>query len=328
MDKVTWRTMRKSNTPEEENTSRVTYRQIDEEQQGQRIDNYLVNQLKDVPKSHIYKILRSGEVRVNSKRVKPTYRLMEGDQIRIPPCRVGERTETPARMPDYDIPILFEDNHFLIVNKPCGLAVHAGSGIAAGLIEVIRQTRDDLRYVELAHRLDRETSGCLILAKKRSALNAIHTALQTQQVKKTYWALVKGRWPKALNKVDKPLLKNQVASGERIVKVASDGKSSVTTFQVLNYFPTADLTLVAAHPITGRTHQIRVHAASEGYPLLGDTKYGDKAVNKWAKQHGLARLFLHAHHVSFPHPLSGELLKVSAELSPDLQCFLEGLSEQ
>lgn len=298
--------------------------------EGQRIDNYLLTQLKGVPKSRIYRILRTGEVRVNSGRIKPTYRIKAGDAIRIPPIRMSEE-EAPARPGDrvlerVNAAILFEDKGLLVVNKPSGLAVHGGSGLSYGLIEALRALRPEAPFLELGHRLDRDTSGCIVIAKKRSVLRAFHELLREGGSDKRYLALLKGRWHGGERRVDAPLLKNVTQSGERMVKVSSEGKQALTIFRPLTVFK--DATLVEAELITGRTHQVRVHAAHIGHPIAGDDKYGDETFNRRMAGVGLKRLFLHASAVSFTLPESGQVVSVSAPLGDELRDVLDRLEAE
>lgn len=309
--------------------SKVYRVKVKEQYENQRIDNFLTRHIKGVPKSHIYRILRKGEVRVNKKRIKPDYRVQVGDEIRIPPLRLGPAPTVSS--PNENLQkilgsrILYEDKGLLIINKPAGLAVHGGSGISLGLIEALRFMRPKDSELELVHRLDRETSGCLLLAKKPSVLKELHELLrQKNGVEKCYLALVKGYWPKTLHIVDESLHKFQLVSGERMVKVDPEGKSSVTEFRVIQRF--ADSTLVEAKPLTGRTHQIRVHALHAGHPVLGDEKYGDKEVNKHYRQLGLKRLFLHAVRVSFTLPSFGQKISVEAPLDADLEALLKNIA--
>lgn len=295
---------------------------------GQRIDNFLIKHLKGVPKSHFYRILRKGEVRVNKKRVKADYRIQEGDIIRIPPIRVAE-PESPRELSvSHSLEkllkksILFENDGLLVLNKPSGLAVHGGSGINLGLIEALRIMYAQ-ESLELVHRLDRETSGCILIAKKPSVLKELHALLRDGQVEKCYLALVKGQWPKHLHLIDEPLKKFELRSGERMVSVNEEGKPSQTEFRVIKRF--ADTTLVEAKPKTGRTHQIRVHAHHAGHAIIGDDKYGDDAINKKYRQQGCKRLFLHASALNFVLPRSQEKITVTADLDKDMQVFLDKL---
>jgi len=298
--------------------------------EGQRIDNYLLTQLKGVPKSRIYRILRTGEVRVNSGRIKPTYRIKAGDAIRIPPIRLSEE-EAPARPGDrvlerVSASILYEDKGLLVVNKPSGLAVHGGSGLSYGLIEALRALRPEAPFLELGHRLDRDTSGCIVIAKKRSVLRAFHELLREGGSDKRYLALLKGCWRGGERRVEAPLLKNVTQSGERMVKVSPEGKPALTIFRPLTVFK--DATLVEAELITGRTHQVRVHAAYIGHPIAGDDKYGDEAFNKRMAEIGLKRLFLHASALSFTLPESGQVVSVSAPLGDELRGVLDRLEAE
>jgi len=280
--------------------SDVRYQVVGIDEEGQRLDNYLFRFLKGVPKSHVYRIIRGGEVRVNKKRAKASSRVCSGDMIRIPPVRCAEEKEIfvgdklEKHLNDC---ILFEDNSLLVINKPAGLAVHGGSGQNLGLIEALRKIRTDLTYVELVHRLDKETSGCLLIAKKRSALRAIQQLLMAREVKKTYWALQHGAWEgDATKSVDVPLQKNVLKSGERIVTVNEQGKPSQTTFTLLENYSNA--CWVAAYPVTGRTHQIRVHSAFIHHPIIGDDKYGEGIFDKepYLEKAGLC---LHARAIAF-----------------------------
>ena len=276
---------------------------VDEKGEGQRIDNFLMTQLKGVPKTWVYKVLRKGEVRVNKGRVKPPHRLKIGDQVRIPPVRVAERktSEPSSRVKEIiDKSIIYEDELMLIINKPSGVAVHGGSGLSHGVIETLRALRPNAPYLELAHRLDRDTSGCLMVAKKRSALKQLQEAQLKGQVEKRYLALLAGKWRKGRVKADAPLRKNTLSSGERIVRVDPEGKNSITHFEVKRRF--AGAMLVEARLETGRTHQIRVHSAHLGAPIIGDDKYGNEDANRHFKALGIKRLFLHAHSLRFPWP--------------------------
>lgn len=301
---------------------------ITDAHEGQRLDNFLMRELKGVPKSRIYRILRKGEVRVNKSRRKAEYKLVAGDIVRIPPVVMPERKvlgPVSNSLSDHlAAAILYEDDSLLIINKPSGLAVHGGSGLSAGLIEALRAMRPEARYLELVHRLDRDTSGCVMIAKKRSMLKYLHELLRAKKgVDKRYLALVEGRWPNRRKVVSAPLEKNHLQSGERMVRVTPEGKKSVTEFSVIERYARA--TLVEARPITGRTHQIRVHALHVGCPLLGDDKYGRPEVNREFKVMGLRRLFLHAASLSFALPEGGKLIKVEAPLGDELGGFLTGL---
>ena len=296
------------------------------EHDGQRIDNYLRTELKGAPKSLVYRILRTGEVRVNKGRAKADSRVHTGDIVRIPPLRLSE--EVPVRVGQslesaLVSAVLYEDEQLLVLNKPCGLAVHAGSGVKVGVIEALRALRPETKGLELAHRLDRETSGVLVLAKDRPTLMELHELLRGDGVKKTYQTLVQGNWPDKLSKVDAPLEKNSLRGGERLVEVRLDGKPSLTLFRVLKRF--GEATLVEASPVTGRTHQIRVHAAHVGHPIAGDDKYGDAAFDRSLKSSGLTRLFLHAARIEIPRVGKG-LLKIEAPLPVELSRVVDALS--
>ncbi|MFV2056965.1 MAG: RluA family pseudouridine synthase [Thiohalomonadales bacterium] len=292
---------------------------------GQRIDNYLITHLKGVPKSHIYRILRKGEVRVNKGRKKAHYRLQADDVVRIPPIRIAEST-TPIRpgeklRQDLESAILYEDSSLLIINKPVNMAVHGGSGIKLGLIEAMREIRAGIHYLELVHRLDRDTSGCLVLAKKRSALRALHEGLRVKQWRKRYVCLVAGQFEGNKRRIDLPLIKYALSSGERLVKVHPDGKASSTKFSIIS--TQAHCSLLQADLLTGRTHQIRVHCQSMSHAIVGDNRYGDKETNQWARENGLRRMFLHAHELRIPLPGSGEMLNITAPLDQELLHFMD-----
>ncbi len=300
---------------------------IDEEEAGQRIDNYLIRLLKGVPKTRVYRIIRKGEVRVNKKRVTADYRLQKADVLRVPPVRVTEKETTRAPgavMEKLADTVLYEDACLLIINKPAGLAVHGGSGINCGVIEALRQMRPHQKHLELVHRLDRDTSGCLMIAKRRSMLRHLHDQLQQREgVQKLYHALVAGRWPTRKLMVQSPLQKNTLRSGERMVRVHPEGKTSRTRYRVLARLRNA--TLVEASPLTGRTHQIRVHCLAAGHAILGDAKYGNDANNTALRQAGLRRLFLHAASLELTLP-DGKALKIDAPLPDDLQKVLKNLN--
>lgn len=305
----------------------VRWIEVDEESAGQRIDNFLFTRLKGVPKSHIYRILRTGEVRRNGGRIQAQDRLDTGDVIRVPPIRVT--MSNPSQIPETFVRarleprILYEDDDLLVLNKPAGMAVHGGSGLSFGVIEGLREIRSEARFLELVHRLDRDTSGCLLIAKKRSALRALHAQFRGDEVKKVYLALLAGVWARARWIADAPVKKNVLQSGERMVKVAREGKPAVTEFRRRErYF---DSTLVEARPVTGRTHQIRVHAQSMGHPIVGDERYGDEKVNREFRRLGLKRLFLHALETVFLHPRTGTPIEVKAPLDQELSEFLKVL---
>ena len=292
---------------------------------GQRVDNYLLRILKGVPKSHVYRIVRSGEVRVNSRRVAPAYRLQCGDDVRLPPVRTATPTQTAVPRPDprLESAIVYEDEHLLALNKPSGFAVHGGSGIAFGVVEQLRAQRPQCRFLELVHRIDRDTSGLLLLAKKRSALTALHAELRDGRVRKQYLALVRGKWRNPRQSVRLNLRKTVLASGERRVHVDAAGQAAHTEFRLERSWH--EYSLLRAELKTGRTHQIRVHLAHVGYPIAGDDKYGDFELNKRLARSGLKRMFLHAASLSFRHPASGAMLTLEAPLPDDLQRFLHGL---
>jgi 23S rRNA pseudouridine955/2504/2580 synthase len=299
---------------------------VDAGGEGQRIDNFLRTRLKGVPKSRIYRILRTGEVRVNRGRIRQDYRLKEGDVVRIPPLRRSEERGTP-RLDTRALDllrdrVLYEDRSILVLDKPAGLAVHGGSGLSFGVIEALRALRPEAPFLELVHRLDRETSGCLLVAKRRPALRALHGLLREGDVSKTYLALVGGDLPRP-TEVRAPLRKNVLQSGERVVRASEEGKAALTRFEPLARAPTA--TLVRATPHTGRTHQIRVHAAEAGHPIAGDVKYGDPELNRTLRATGLRRLFLHAHALRFAHPEGGETVEVVAPLPAELRAVLAAL---
>jgi 23S rRNA pseudouridine955/2504/2580 synthase len=308
---------------------------VGEEGAAQRIDNFLLRILKGVPKSHVYRILRSGEVRVNKGRVGPEVRLVAGDIVRIPPIRIPDRiisagtgpTRTSAARP-FRPSILFEDGWLIAVDKPAGLAVHGGSGIALGLIEQMRASRPQAPFLELVHRLDRETSGVLLLAKRRSALTSLHAQLRNGEVDKRYLVLVRGRWRDAKRTVDVPLHKFSTREGERRVRVEESGRNAITIFRLERRWPDHDppLALLEAELKTGRTHQIRVHLAHLGHVLAGDDKYGDFAWNRKLASEGLKRMFLHARMVAFTHPASGESVIIESPLPEDLTKYLAKLT--
>lgn len=302
----------------------VTRRRIGEEAEGQRIDNYLLRVCKGVPKSHVYRILRSGEVRVNSKRVPPEYRLQSGDEVRVPPLRLGAEVK-PAVPVGREYRIVHEDDGLLVVDKPAGMAVHGGSGVSFGVIEQLRRQRPQARFLELAHRLDRETSGLLLIAKKRSALTALHDLFREGRIEKRYLALVKGRWREPLRHVKLALHKYLTEEGERRVSVSPEGKAAHSIVRLVARWE--NFSLVEVELKTGRTHQIRVHLAHLGFPLCGDDKYGDFALNKTLQKQGLGRMFLHAAKLALDHPGTGERLDLMAALPEDLIVFLRRLEE-
>lgn len=297
---------------------------IGEEAVSQRVDNYLLRHCKGVPKSHLYRILRSGEVRVNGRRVGPDYRLQDGDEVRIPPLRLGgQRLAQPAPLATRQFEVLFEDEGIVALNKPSGVAVHGGSGISFGVIEQIRQQRPQARFLELVHRLDRETSGCLLIAKKRVALTALQAQFRHGDVGKKYLALVRGRWPDPVRHVRFALEKYLTPEGERRVSVSDKGKPAHSIVRLRARWQTSSLVEVELK--TGRTHQIRVHLAHLGFPLCGDDKYGDFPLNKRLGGQGLKRMFLHAEHIALRNPLSGGEMEVEAPLPRELRAFLQDL---
>lgn len=307
----------------------IQYSTVAADQVGQRLDNYLLSRLKGLPKSRLYRIIRKGEVRVNKKRVKPDYRLEIDDVIRIPPLRLAvpnaEISPSEKLTALFEKSIIFEDKNILAINKPSGIAVHGGSGIQLGVIETLRALRPKQKFLELVHRLDRDTSGCLLIAKKSSILKELHELLRTGGgIKKTYLALVVGHWPLSLKKIDVPLHKNQLQSGERIVRVHTEGKNCLTEFHPIQSF--ANATLIEAIPITGRTHQIRVHAQYAKHPIIGDEKYGDKLANKQMRELGCKRLFLHASELEFYLPSIEQRFQLKAALPNDLNHCLKQLS--
>src|ERR1035437_9860672 len=343
----------------------VTFLTIDESGEEQRIDNFLFRHLKGVPKSHIYRILR-GEVRVNKKRVDQTYRLKMGDLLRIPPVRVAQKEAVPqVYMPAVELPIIYEDDALLVINKPSGVAVHGGSGVSFGVIEQMRRARPQAKFLELVHRLDRETSGGLLLAKKSSALTAMHEIMREGASDKRYLTLVLGQWSNVKQHVKLPLHKFDTAQGEKRVMVKEGGQASHTIFtlqknwivhsgleskarqggdkaatkavqsarrgvdaevnEVSSMNQDWNFSLLEAQLKTGRTHQIRVHLSHLGFPIAGDDKYGDFARNRELMKQGLKRMFLHAHSIAFTHPLTGEAMHISAPLPPELASFVAKL---
>jgi 23S rRNA pseudouridine955/2504/2580 synthase len=306
---------------------------VDEAGAGQRVDNFLLRVLKGVPKSHIYRILRSGEVRVNRLRVKPDVRLVLGDELRIPPIRTGVPLTGTRKPPPLSasIPILYEDDALIAVDKPAGLAVHGGSGVASGLIEQMRAARPTAKFLELVHRLDRDTSGVLLVAKKRAVLVGLHAALREGRVDKRYQILVKGQWRDAKREVTLPLTKYLTSTGERRVRVEQvGGQASKTVFYRRRVWTDIDpaLSLLEAELHTGRTHQIRVHLTHLGFALAGDEKYGDFAWNKALAKQGLKRMFLHARRLAFTHPVEEREVEIEAALPPELSRYLDALDSQ
>ena len=301
----------------------ATWHEVAAESAGQRVDNYLTRHLKGVPKSHIYRILRSGEVRVNSRRVSADYRVQEGDRLRVPPVRTARPARLPAPGPRLRAGVIHEDDHLLVIDKPAGIAVHGGSGVSRGVVEQLRFERPEARFLELVHRLDRETSGVLMLAKRRSALLELHRQLREGRVRKYYLVLAKGAWRDGKRSVTAPLHKYLLASGERRVSVGAEGMAAHTVFRPQRAWRA--YTLLEAELKTGRTHQIRVHLAHLGYPIAGDDKYGDFALNKQLAKQGLKRMFLHACKTVIAHPQTGEPLALEAPLPPELTTFLDSL---
>lgn len=307
---------------------KVQWIEVTEENSGQRLDNFLLARLKGVPKSRIYRIIRKGEVRINKGRCQAKQRLVTGDIVRIPPVRVAQREK------DYFVPpklaklllqnILFEDESMLIINKPSGFAVHGGTGINTGIIEALRSIRPEAKFLELVHRLDKDTSGCLIMAKKRSSLTYLHELFRTDQVHKTYLALLSGHWQRKKMWVTAPLQKNVQKGGERMVVVSRTGKAAETLFRRLQKFEHA--TLVEASPKTGRTHQIRVHAAWMEHPIVGDDRYGDMQVNSFFKSKGYKRLLLHAEKLEMKHPETEQVISITAPLPDDFNNLLNNLN--
>jgi 23S rRNA pseudouridine955/2504/2580 synthase len=310
----------------------VQYVEAGEGDAGQRLDNFLMRTLKGVPRTHVYRLLRKGEVRVNSKRAKPEQRLAAGDRIRLPPVRrpeageaaSGVRAPSPSLQKLITDAIIYEDPDLLVVNKPAGVAVHGGSGMSHGVIEVLRAARPDAKELDLVHRLDRDTSGCLIVAKRRAALRDLHAQLREGRAEKRYLALVCGKWDLGQKRIELPLATGERRGGERHVAVRGHGQMAVSTFRPVQFFGTA-ATLMEVEIGTGKTHQIRVHAAYAGHPVAGDDKYGDRECNEVLKNYGLGRMFLHAASIGVNRPGTHEPLHVSAPLSAELHAVLEAL---
>lgn len=310
----------------------VRFLTVDDESAGQRLDNFLFRHLKGVPKTHVYRIIRSGEVRINKGRAQAETRIEAGDVLRLPPVRVSARAEEGAAppAPPRDFPLLHEDDALLAIDKPAGVAVHGGSGVSFGVIEQLRTARPTARFLELVHRLDRETSGVLLVAKKRSALTALQDQFRERETGKTYLALVDGDWPATRKVLDAPLAKYLLPDGERRVRVVAkdhaDAMRAVTLVKVLARFAlpgeTRPMSLLAVTIKTGRTHQIRVHLASAGHAIAGDDKYGDFERNRALQKLGLRRMFLHAWRLQFNHPASGQRIALQAELPPELAGLL------
>jgi 23S rRNA pseudouridine955/2504/2580 synthase len=310
--------------PAQSKASAVRYLEIDDTRAGQRLDNFLLAVLKGVPKSHVYRLLRKGEVRVNKGRAKPDYRLQAGDSVRLPPVRTRpepDRARATAPPPWLAERILYEDEHLMVLDKPAGLAVHAGSGVQSGLIEILRAARPEAGMLELAHRLDRDTSGCLLLAKSRAALTALHRMLREGEIRKHYLALVKGRWQGGPRQITEAL--ERTASRVRTAEdsEAPGGKAAASWFRPVRGYDSA--TLMEVELLTGRTHQARVHAAHAGHPIAGDDKYGDWDFNRALRQSGLKRVFLHAARLELRHPVTGSKLQLEAPLPPDLTGVLD-----
>lgn len=314
---------------DESGESGVRFVTVDQHNHGQRLDNFLLGLLKGVPRSWVYRVLRTGEVRVNKGRCKPSQRLAQGDRVRVPPVRLAERDPgqpPPSMLASIEKSIIYEDDQILAIDKPSGLAVHGGSGLSFGVIEALRAARPDAPFLELAHRLDRDTSGCLLLAKRRPALVRLQELQRNGRIDKRYLALLAGKIRKGAWRCDLPLRKNTLKSGERIVRVDPEGKVAATAFTVLRRF--ADASLVEAVLETGRTHQIRVHAAANGTPILGDDKYGDETANRRLRELGLRRLFLHAASLQFEWPDRRERVRIEAPLPEDLAAVLGKLNDQ
>jgi 23S rRNA pseudouridine955/2504/2580 synthase len=303
--------------------SKVQFVEVDEHRECQRVDNFLLAIFKNIPKSKVYRIIRKGEVRVNKKRVKPDYKLSLHDCVRIPPMQVQEQVNITPGSAAMDIlrsAIILDTDDFMALNKPSGFAVHGGTGVQGGVINILRHTFQNYQFIELIHRLDKETSGCLLIAKSGHFLKQCQQAWKDNLVEKHYQCLVKGHWPKSLQTVEAPLRKNVMQSGERIVRVDPEGKSSITHFRPLQYFD--DSTLLSVGLETGRTHQIRVHTAHMGHPIAGDVKYGNKEFNKAMKQQGLRRLFLHSNELILPETLYYQK-SIIAELPEDLKTLIK-----
>jgi len=304
----------------------VKWLTVDEESAGQRLDNFLIRHLKGVPKTHVYRIIRSGEVRVNKGRASADTRIETGDVVRLPPVRISDKVaEKAARpAPGREFPLLLEDDALMAIDKPAGVAVHGGSGVSFGVIEQLRQARPLAKLLELVHRLDRETSGILLVAKKRSALKHLQDQFRERETGKTYLALVKGNWPEKLKVIDSALHKFLLSDGERRVKITPnedpDGMRSITLVKVAERL--VGCTLLEVTIKTGRTHQIRVHLASQGHPIAGDDKYGDFEWNKALQKQGLKRMFLHAWRLQFSHPATGKRVELKSNLPSELQLYL------
>jgi 23S rRNA pseudouridine955/2504/2580 synthase len=308
--------------------SPVTLRTVTADEAGQRIDNFLMRHFKTVPRSRVYRLLRKGEVRVNRKRVDAEYRIQEGDEVRLPPVRIdaGEEPGRPSTslLELIERAVIYQDKHLLVIDKPAGVAVHGGSGMSFGVIEALRASRPR-ETLELVHRLDRDTSGCLLVARDRTTLTALHALIRNGGMHKTYLGLVAGSWQLGTKRIDAPLATDNRQHGERHVRVAAAGKDSVSVFKPVQFFG-ALATLMEVDIPTGRTHQIRVHASFAGHPLLGDDKYGDRERNAELKKHGLRRTFLHAQSVAFEWPGSGVPFHVSAPMPPELAAVIDAIT--
>jgi 23S rRNA pseudouridine955/2504/2580 synthase len=299
--------------------ARATTLEVGEEAAAQRIDNFLLRHLKGVPKSHVYRVLRSGEVRVNSGRVKPEYRLQLGDRVRVPPVRLSQQVKPKPKPAEF--PVVYEDAAILVVDKPSGVAVHGGSGVSFGVIESLRASRPQAKSLELAHRLDRDTSGLLIVAKKRSALVELHRMLREGEIEKEYLSVAKGHWAGRSRELRESLHKYVDAKGERRVAVHQDGMAAVTRVKRLQ--ASESFSFLEVRLLTGRTHQIRVHLAHAGHPVLGDDKYGDFDLNHRLERSGVRRLFLHASRLAFLHPLTKEKLELRSPLPAEMKAFVD-----
>ena len=316
-------------TPDTDKAAAVKTLMVDEESAGQRLDNYLLRHLKGVPKTHVYRIIRTGEVRINKGRVNADTRVQTGDVVRLPPVRVATVNVNAPVAPGREFPVLMEDEQMMAIDKPAGVAVHGGSGVSFGVIEQLRQARPGARMLELVHRLDRDTSGVLLVAKKRSALTRLQDQFRDRETGKTYLALVKGQWPSNKKVIDLPLqrylIPNGVGEGERRVRIAAkddaNAQRAITLVRVSRLV--GDYSLLEVTIKTGRTHQIRVHLASQGYPIVGDDKYGDFELNKRLAAQGMKRMFLHAWRLQFVHPQTGRSETVEAVLPEELQIFID-----
>jgi 23S rRNA pseudouridine955/2504/2580 synthase len=318
-------------SPIQKNKTEVQYVTITDEHDGQRIDNFLINKLKGVPKSRIYRLLRKGEVRVNKKRISAFYRLKQGDSVRLPPVFLEEKAKQAPPSKDtaalFSNRILYEDDYLLIINKPSGMSVHAGSTVRVGVVEALRHLYPKLVNLELAHRLDSETSGCLVLAKRKRILRELHSLLREGKVTKIYWALTKGKWKDSELRVDLPLHKDYRDGGKQVVEVHQEGKAALTVFHTLKSF-NRQASLMEVKLYTGRTHQIRVHAQHRGHPIAGDDRYGDAEFNKLTRHMGLKRMFLHARSIDFTLPSLNQRITVVAPLDPELNAAIKAFEAQ